>query len=62
MIKCGILVSTGVNFINILRAAFVRADPKSAKKTVQSISFFVILLSAHVKAVHKNIGEINPRS
>ena len=29
----------GVNFINILRAAFMGADPKSAKKTVKSSSF-----------------------
>jgi len=26
-------LTTGVNFVNILRAAFVQADPKSAEKT-----------------------------
>ena len=31
--------SSGVNFTNILRAAFTRADPKSAIKTVNSSSF-----------------------
>jgi hypothetical protein len=29
------LGSTGVNFINVLQAAFVLADPKSAKETVK---------------------------
>ena len=29
----------GVNFTNILRAAFMCSDPKSAKKTVKSNSF-----------------------
>ena len=38
----------GVNFINILQAAFTPADPKSAKKTVKSSSFFALLGSVSV--------------
>ena len=38
----------------------VSADPKSAKKTVKSSSFFVLLGSARVKAAHKHIDEIDP--
>ena len=39
----------GVNFINVLRATFMRADTKSAKKTVKSSSFFVLSGSVSVK-------------
>ena len=35
-----LFVMPGVNFTNILQAAFTRADPKSAKKTVKLSSFF----------------------
>ena len=40
----------GVNFNNILQAAFRRADPKSAKKTVKLSSFVALLGTARVKA------------
>jgi len=36
----------GVNFINILQAAFTCADPKSTKKYSQAISLFALLGSA----------------
>ena len=36
---CGFPLFSGVNFTNILRAAFTHADPKSAKKTVKLSSF-----------------------
>ena len=49
----------GVNFTKVLRAAFMHADPKSAKKTVKFSSF---LGSACVKAGRKHIDEIDPRS
>jgi len=39
---------SGVNFTNILRAAFMHADPNSAKKKL----FFALLGSACVKAAH----------
>ena len=49
-----------VNFINVLRASFTRADTKSAKKTVKSNSFFALLGSACVKAVHKHVMKLTP--
>ena len=49
----------GVNFINVLRAAFTLADPKSAKKTVKSISFFALLGSASVKAACRTLVKLN---
>jgi hypothetical protein len=39
--------SPGLNFNNILRAAFTPADPKSAKKTEDLIVFLALLGSAH---------------
>jgi len=39
----------GVNFINILGAAFMRTDPESAKKTDNLTVFFSLLGSAHIK-------------
>ena len=51
----------GVDFTIILRAAFTQANPKSAKKTVRSSSFFALLGSVSLKAVHKHIDEIDPR-
>jgi len=47
-----------VNFTNILQAAFMRADPKSAKKLLNWTVFFALLGSGQVKTV----GEIDPRS
>jgi len=43
---------------NILRADFILADPKSAKKDIQVISHFALLGSASVKAAHKHVDEI----
>jgi len=39
----------GVNFINILRKAFMHADTKSEKNWVKLSVFFALLGSAHVK-------------
>jgi len=36
------LKRSGVNFINVLRAAFMHADPKSAKDT-DDLSIFIAL-------------------
>jgi len=46
-----------VNFTNILLEAFTRADPKSAKKTYDLTVFFVLLGSAHIKALCKMFGK-----
>jgi len=39
----------GVNFTNILFAAFMRPDPKSAKKNDGLTMFFALLGSADIK-------------
>ena len=50
----------GVNFTNILRAAFTRADPKSAKKLLELNDFFSLLGSAPVKAAHRMLVKLTP--
>jgi len=50
----------GVNVINVLRAAFTLADPKSTKKTVKSSSFFALSGSVSVKAAHKMLMKLTP--
>ena len=57
-----LLKLTGVNFIIVLRAAFTLVDPESAKKTVESSSFFALSGSASVKAARRIVGEIDPLS
>jgi len=51
-------LSSGVNFINALRATFTHADPKSAKKTVKLSVVFTLLGSAHVKAAHRTLMKL----
>ena len=53
-------LTSGVNFTNILCAAFMLTDPKSVKKTVNSSSFFALLGSTGVKALSKYVDEIDP--
>jgi len=48
--KALILTLPGVNFVNILQAAFVHADPKSSKKNINLTVFFALLGSAHINA------------
>ena len=52
------LTTPMVNFTNVLRAAFTRADPKSTKKTVKLSSFFALLGSARVKAARKMLVKL----
>ena len=59
---CHLHIHLGVNFTDILRAAFTRADPKIAKKDSQLKQLFALLGSAGVKAVLKHVDEIDPRS
>jgi hypothetical protein len=47
-------LSPGVNFTNILRAAFTQEDSKSAKDIDVLTVFFAILRSASVKVVRKH--------
>ena len=51
---------SGVNFTNVLRAAFALVDTKSAKKTVRLNSFFALLGSASVKAARRTLVKLNP--
>jgi len=57
-------LTPSVDFTNIVivHAAFLPADPKSAKKTDSWTVFFALLGSAGVKAACKHVGEIDPRS
>jgi hypothetical protein len=52
--------SSGVNFINILQAAFMHPDPKSVKKIVQLSVFFTLLGSARVKAARRTLMKLTP--
>ncbi len=48
-----------VNFINVLQAAFMRADKKH-QKTVILLVFFALLGSARKKSWSYNVDEIDP--
>jgi len=48
----------GVNFTNIRQAAFMHADPKSAKRQWSCRRLFVLLGPACIKAAHEHDGEI----
>ena len=50
----------GVNFTNILQAAFTCADPKSAIKLLNLTVFFALLGSAHVKAARRTLVKLTP--
>jgi len=52
----------GVNFINILQAAFWHLDPKNAKKTDNLTGFFTLLGSASVKAACRKLMKLTPKS
>jgi len=60
--KMLVKLTLGLNFINILQAAFMHADSKSAEKAVKLSVFFTLLGSIHMKALRKHVGEIEPRS
>jgi hypothetical protein len=48
----------GVNFTNILSAALMHADPKSAKNTVKLSVSFALLGSTPGKALHKMLVKL----
>ena len=52
-------LTPGVNFPNILGSAFMLADLKNTKKTFKLSSFFALLGSLRVKAMHKHVDEID---
>jgi len=49
-----------INFINVLQAAFMRANPKSAEKTDNLTVFFALSGSAQVKAARKMSTKLTP--
>ena len=49
-------MAPGVNFINVLLAAFTHEDPERAKKQLNLTVFFALLGSARVKAVQNRNG------
>ena len=52
--------TSGVNFTNVLQAAFTGADPKSAKKTVKLSSFLGFQDLCEHKSCSLNVDEIDP--
>jgi len=54
-------LTTGVNFTNIIRAAFALEDPKRAKRHWWHECLFVLLWSSRIKASSKHVVEIDPR-
>jgi len=54
-------VTSGANFTNVLQAAFVKADPKSSKKTENLAVFFAHLGSARAKAACRTLMKLTPK-
>jgi len=52
-------LTPGVDFINFLRTAFTREEPKCMKKDSQVVSIFTLSGSTSVKAERKCVGEID---
>jgi len=51
-------LTPGLNFINVLRTAFTRADPRRVKNTVKFSIFFMLSGSMSVKALHKRLVKL----
>jgi len=52
--------SSGVNFINVLLAAFACADPESTKKTDNLTVLFGLSGSARAKAARRMLMKLTP--
>ncbi len=50
----------GLNFVNILRSTFRRADSESVKVQLSCQYHFMFLGSAHIKAGHKMLMKLTP--
>ena len=57
-LSLSIVVSLGVNFINVLRAAFTLEDPKSSKQLLDLMVFFALLGSVGVKAARRMLMKL----
>jgi len=55
-------LTPGVNFINIIWAAFMCTDPKSTKYTDNLTVLFALLGSMHEKALGKMLIKLTPGS
>ena len=54
------IAKPGVNFTNVLRAAYTQADPKSAIKLINLTVFFALLGSTRVKATCRMLVKLTP--
>jgi len=54
------MLTPGVNFINVLLAAFTHTDLKSAKKTVKLSVSFMLLESVPTKAARRMLMKLIP--
>jgi len=52
--------SPGLNFINVLRTAFMLADPKCSKKTFKLAVSFGALGPTNIKAARKMLVKLTP--
>jgi len=50
----------GVDFINVLRAAFAHVDPKSGKRYWEFDWILTLTGYTHVKAVHRTLMKLRP--
>jgi hypothetical protein len=55
-------LTPGVNYTNVLCAAFTLLDPESVKKIDKLSVFFTLLGSSHVKAAHRMLTKLSPVS
>jgi len=53
-------LTPGINFINVLQAAFTPANPESAKRKVKLSVFFPLLGSASAKAARRMLVKLTP--
>jgi NAD-dependent oxidoreductase involved in siderophore biosynthesis len=54
--------TSGVNFINVLQAAFMRADPESVKIQLSRQYLFMLMGSACTKDAHKTLMKLTLES
>ena len=53
-------LAPGVNFTNVLQAAFALADPESVKKLLDLTVLFALLVSGCVKAAQRTLMKLTP--
>ncbi len=58
LVSYKLVITLGVNFINVLGAAYTGVDPKSAKMSANSSVFFALLGYARVKAARRTLMKL----